>query len=68
MIEGYGLNDIVQMKKNHPCAKDSNKFRITRMGVDIKIKCLNCGNVIMMDRQDFERKAKKILEKATTEE
>lgn len=59
----YGLYDIVQMKKDHPCRK-SQYFRIVRMGVDIKIRCLGCDNVIMLDRQDFERKLKKIIEKA----
>lgn len=68
MIENYNLNDIVQMKKNHPCGKTANMFKIVRMGVDIKIKCLNCGNVLMLDRLDFERKAKKLVEKANTNE
>lgn len=62
--EKYELNDIVQMKKEHPCHK-SKYFKIVRMGVDIKIKCLGCDNVIMMDRPSFERKLKKIIEKAT---
>lgn len=68
MIENYNLNDIVQMKKNHPCGKTANTFKIVRMGVDIKIKCLNCGNVLMLDRLDFERKCKKLLEKGNPNE
>lgn len=63
MIENYGLNDIVQMKKEHPCHK-SNNFKIVRMGADIKIKCLGCDAVIMMERPDFERKCKRIVKKA----
>ena len=47
MVENYGLNDIVQMKKEHPCEKRSPYFKIVRMGVDIKIKCEGCGNVIV---------------------
>lgn len=35
------------------------------MGVDIKIECLGCGHVIMLDRLDFERKLKKIVEHIT---
>ena len=62
----YQLNDIVQMKKDHPCRK-SQHWEIVRMGVDIKIKCLGCGNIIMMERPDFERKLKKIIKKATPE-
>ena len=63
MIENYGLNDIVQMKKDHPCRK-SHYWRIIRVGAYIKIKCLGCDAVVMMERHDFERKCKKLIEKA----
>lgn len=59
MKNKYNLNDVVEMKKNHACG--ANKWQITRMGVDIKIKCLNCSREIMMDRLEFERKLKKII-------
>ena len=60
----YALFDEVQMKKAHPCNAKSKRFQIVRVGADIKIKCLGCGNVIMMERPEFERKCKKIIEKA----
>ena len=34
---------------------------------DIKIKCLGCGAVVMFPRHEFERKLKKIIEKAPQE-
>ena len=67
MIENYNLNDYIQMKKDHPCKK-SHYWKIVRMGVDIKIKCLGCGNVIMMERRDFERKCKKLIDLSTIDE
>ena len=63
MIKGYGMGDIVEMKKEHPCRK-SKEWKIIRMGADIKIKCQGCGAAIMFDRTEFERKCKKILRKA----
>ena len=36
----YDLNNIVEMKKPHPCG--TNNFQIVRMGADIKIRCTNC--------------------------
>lgn len=60
MIE-YGLNDIVEMKKEHPCHK-SKYWQIIRMGADIKIKCLGCGTSIMFPRSEFERKLKKVVD------
>ena len=52
----YKLNDIVIMKKPHPCG--SNKWQIVRVGADIKIKCLNCGRTIMLERVEFNKKIK----------
>ena len=46
----YKLNDIVEMKKPHPCKK-SNQWQIIRMGADIKIKCLGCGAIVMFSRR-----------------
>ncbi|EAD4933753.1 DUF951 domain-containing protein, partial [Listeria monocytogenes] len=56
------LNDIVEMKKPHPCG--TNRFKIIRMGMDIRIKCEGCGHSVMIPRREFERKVKKILVKA----
>lgn len=59
----YKLDDIVEMKKPHPCASKSKLFKIIRLGADIKIQCIGCGNIIMMPRHDFEKRMKKIIEK-----
>ncbi len=59
----YELNDLVEMKKEHPCEKRSKQFQIIRLGADIKIKCLGCGNVIMLSRHNFEKSLKKVLGK-----
>ena len=56
MKKEYSLNDTVIMKKPHACG--TNLWQITRFGVDIKIKCVNCNREIMMDRLEFEKKLK----------
>ena len=56
----YKLDDIIEMKKEHPCHK-SKQWRIIRMGADIRIKCLGCGNSVLMPRSEFERKLKKVV-------
>lgn len=53
----YNLNDIVMLKKIHPCGND--KFEIIRLGIDIKIKCIRCGHVIMLPRVEFNKKLKR---------
>jgi len=59
MVSNYKLNDKVIMKKPHACK--TNEWIITRVGVDIKIKCINCNREIMMDRLEFEKKLKKVI-------
>lgn len=57
----YGLNDIVEMKKQHPCRK-AKTWKIIRVGADIKIKCEGCGAVVMFPRHEFEKKLKKVIQ------
>lgn len=59
MEKEYKLGSIVVMKKQHPCG--SNEWEITRIGADIKIKCLNCGKSIMLSRIEFNKKLKKVI-------
>lgn len=58
----FGLNDIVQMKKAHPCGE--NSWKIIRMGMDIRIKCVGCNHSVMIPRREFVKKMKKVVEKA----
>lgn len=56
--------DIVEMKKPHAC--QTNRWQIIRMGMDIRIQCMNCNHIVTMTRRDFEKKMKKVLVKAET--
>jgi hypothetical protein len=62
IVPDYGLNDIVEMKKEHPCHK-SKLWKVIRMGADIKIKCQGCGRIVMLDRAVFLKRRKKVLER-----
>ena len=55
----YQIGTIVTMKKGHPCGK--NEWEIVRLGADIKIKCTNCGRIVMLPRVEFNKKLKKIV-------
>ncbi|MDD3383379.1 MAG: DUF951 domain-containing protein [Bacilli bacterium] len=59
----YELNDVVEMKKEHPCSTRSKTWQIIRMGADIKIKCMGCGSVVMLTRYSFEKNLKKVIGK-----
>ncbi len=59
MNSSFKINDNVIMKKGHACG--TNSWTITRVGVDIKIKCNACGREVMLDRLDFVKKLKKVI-------
>ncbi|MEK0315160.1 DUF951 domain-containing protein [Cohnella sp. 56] len=61
----FGLGDIVQMKKQHPCG--ANEMEIIRMGMDIRIKCVKCKHSILLPRAKFEKSMKKLLQAAPRE-
>lgn len=50
----FQLNDIVEMKKQHPCG--TNRWKIIRMGMDIRIKCQGCNHSVLLPRKEFARK------------
>jgi hypothetical protein len=63
----YQVGNFVEMKKPHACTikstgQKANRWEITRVGADIKIKCSNCDHVVMMGRYDFDRKMNKIID------
>lgn len=53
------LGDIVRLRKPHPCG--GYEWRITRLGADIGLECLNCGHRIMLTRRETTRRIKTIV-------
>ncbi|SPF53829.1 conserved hypothetical protein [Candidatus Desulfosporosinus infrequens] len=60
MIVRYEIGDIVKMKKTHPCGSD--RFEITRTGIDFRLKCVGCDHYVMLPRPKFEKAVKEILQ------
>ncbi|MGG0643757.1 DUF951 domain-containing protein [Sporosarcina gallistercoris] len=61
----FGINDVVEMKKQHPCG--TNSWKVIRMGADIRIKCLGCDHSIMIPRNEFTKKMKRVIQQGETE-
>ena len=57
----YRLYDEIEMKKAHPCFAKSRRFQILRLGADVKIVCLGCGAMLLLDRDSFNKKIKKVI-------
>lgn len=57
-MKKYKVDDIVTLKKGHPCGE--NKWKIERMGADMKLRCQGCDKIIWMKRIDFDKRVRKI--------
>lgn len=51
--------DVIQTRKPHPCGNDT--WEVIRTGADVKIRCLRCGHVVLMDRETFLKRRKAIV-------
>lgn len=47
------LNDIIKLKKKHPCG--SFEWQVLRVGADFRLKCTGCGHQMMMARTLVEK-------------
>ncbi len=52
------LGDTLTMKKAHPCGGD--KWLVTRIGADIRMKCLTCGHEVLTPRFKVEKNIRTI--------
>lgn len=53
------VGDCIITKKPHPCG--GSQWLVTRTGADVKLKCMQCGRVVMLDRRDCEKRTKKLI-------
>ncbi|HEX7975227.1 MAG TPA: DUF951 domain-containing protein [Anaerolineales bacterium] len=61
MLPDLQLNDVVRLRKPHPCG--SLDWKIVRLGADIGLECLQCGRRVLLPRRTLARRIKKILPK-----
>jgi len=66
MLPDLELNDIVRMRKPHPCG--GYEWRVVRLGADIGLVCLTCGRRIMLDRRSLRNRMKAIVHKGENNE
>lgn len=52
------IDDVIELKKPHPCGNKT--FKVLRTGSDIKILCCECGRTLTLDRIKLEKMIKKI--------
>lgn len=60
------VGDTATMRKAHACG--SYDWEIVRLGADVGIKCLKCGHRVLLDREYFQRRTRKITPKQVPED
>ena len=53
------IGDVIQTRKPHPCG--AVLWTVTRTGADIKMKCSGCDRIVMLDRETFLKRRKKLI-------
>lgn len=53
------LQDILVMKKAHPCG--SKEWQVLRTGMDFRLRCQGCGHEVLLPRSKAEKNIRQIL-------
>ena len=56
----FKLDDIVELKKPHPCG--SKQFKVLRVGSEMRVVCLGCSRDMNIDRIKLEKSVKKFIQ------
>lgn len=59
MLPELNLNDIVRLRKPHPCG--SYEWKIVRLGADIGLTCTTCERKVLLPRRKLARRLKMIV-------
>ncbi|MBM3138467.1 MAG: DUF951 domain-containing protein [Chloroflexi bacterium] len=62
MLPDLDLDDILRLKKPHPCGGFT--WRVIRLGADIGLECLTCRRRVILTRREVKNRLKKNLGKA----
>lgn len=53
------VGDVVQLRKSHPCGGD--RWEVMRTGIDIRIRCLKCGRVLLLPRSKLLKSVRAVM-------
>ncbi len=63
MVMEISLDDVVRLKKKHPCG--GYEWRVVRLGADIGIRCLKCQHRVLVNRSTFERRVTSLISRGS---
>jgi hypothetical protein len=66
MLPDLELEDIVRLRKAHPCG--GYEWKVVRLGADVGLECLTCGRRVLLTRRELKRRLKIMVEKNRDEQ
>ena len=55
----FSENDILELKKPHPCG--NRQFTVLRLGSEVRIKCNQCGRDMTLPREKLEHAIRNLI-------
>ena len=66
MLPELDLDDILRLKKPHPCG--GTTWKVTRLGADIGLECTTCKHRVLLTRREVKNRLKKNLGKGADDQ
>lgn len=60
MLPDLQLEDVVRLRKAHPCG--SFDWKVVRLGADIGLECMGCARRVMLPRRQLAQRLKSIVQ------
>lgn len=54
----FKAGDVLELKKPHPCGE--KRFRVMRVGSEVRVVCVGCGRDMVMDRIKLEKAIRRV--------
>ena len=65
MLPDLEMNDILRLKKPHPCG--GYEWKVIRLGADIGLECQTCKRHVLLTRREVRNRLKKNLTRKANE-
>lgn len=66
MLTDLQLNDVVRLRKPHPCG--GYEWKVVRLGADIGLECCTCQRRVLLTRRELSRRLKMIVARGSHEQ